>query len=154
MSEEVFPRCETCDIVSGHLPDCPEAIGEPLDAEVSDQVAILPFLDPYAPAGGWHPDDFPSLSVAIIPYTTNALVRADPSFTINTDGWMFLELGNVRLAIPDREEWAKLINIGERLWNTHERDVASKSTPVLGDEMPTTHAFPQEELDGVRPDPA
>jgi hypothetical protein len=81
-------------------------------------------LDPYAPEGGWQPADFPQLSVVLIPYTANSGVRADPSITIIPDGWMFIETGNVRLAVPDRIEWAKFVNMGERMWNTHERDLA------------------------------
>jgi hypothetical protein len=39
--------------------------------------------------------------------------------SITDDGWMLIETGNVRVALPDREEWDKLVAMGEALWNTH-----------------------------------
>lgn len=113
----------------------PKIDEEPVDAEVVDQVATLPALSPYMPEGGWHPDDFPSVSVALIPYTSNAMVRADPVFRILQDGWMYIETANVRVAIPDREEWAKFVNMGERLWNTHQRELANEKIPVPGEDI-------------------
>lgn len=78
---------------------------------------------PTAPEGGFSPDAFPSLTVDLIPYTANPLIRPDPSITITDDQWMCIELGNVRVAIPDREEWNKLVRMGEAMWNTHEAKV-------------------------------
>ena len=80
----------------------------------------------FAPEGGFVPEDFPQLTVAPIPYTSNPMVRPDPHISILPDGWLYIEVGNVRIALPDREEWDKLVSMGERLWNTHQRDVSNK----------------------------
>lgn len=72
------------------------------------------------PPNGFSPTDFPSIAVALIPYNASAVIRPDPNMSINEEGWLFIETGNVRIAVPDREEWAKLVTMGERLWNTHE----------------------------------
>ena len=64
------------------------------------------------PEGGFLPEAYPQLTVAPIPYTSQAADRADPFMTITTSGWMFLEIGNTRLALPDREEWDKLVGMG------------------------------------------
>lgn len=101
-----------------------------------DDIAQPEALDPYAPEGGWQPTDFPQMSVALIPYTANAGVRADPSITIIPEGWMFVEAGNVRIALPDRVEWAKFVNMGERLWNTHERQQAEAKEAAEQDVEP------------------
>jgi len=76
---------------------------------------------PLIPPNGFLPEDFPSVAVAFIPYNSGSAhePRADPIMRINDDGWMFIETGNVRLALPDREEWAKFVMMGEALWNTH-----------------------------------
>lgn len=75
---------------------------------------------PLVPENGFSPGDFPQLSVAQIPYTTNTLIRPDPMCTIGTDGWLFIEAGTVRVALPNRQEWGKLVWLVEALWNSHE----------------------------------
>jgi hypothetical protein len=72
------------------------------------------------PPNGFSPLDFPAIAVALIAYNASATIRPDPHMTIRDDGWLYIETGNVRVAVPDREEWAKLVTMGERLWNTHE----------------------------------
>jgi hypothetical protein len=72
------------------------------------------------PTDGFLPEAYPQLTVAPIPYTSQATDHPDPFMTITTSGWMFIEVGNTRLAIPDRQEWDKLVNMGNRMWNTWE----------------------------------
>lgn len=85
---------------------------------------------PFAPPDGWMPEAFPSLTVAPIPYTSNPQVRTDPYIQIVPDGWMFIEVGNVRIAIPDEEEWNKLVYMGQALWNTHNKAVAEQQAAI------------------------
>jgi hypothetical protein len=89
----------------------------------------------FAPEGGWPPDAFPQLTFAPISYTTDPLIRPDPRMHINEEGWLYVEAGNTRMAIPDREEWAKFVHMGEAMFNTHERQiVAASAEPVAEDE--------------------
>ena len=74
----------------------------------------------YPPPGGFHPQDFPQVTVASIPYTSDANLRADPHMVVLPDGWLFIESGNVRVAIPDRQEWHKFATMVDKLWNAHE----------------------------------
>lgn len=78
----------------------------------------------YAPEGGWMPEDFGQMTVAAIPYTSHPWVRPDPQFNIQADGWLYIEVGQVRIAIPDREEWDKIVTMVNRQWNSHERTMA------------------------------
>lgn len=76
-----------------------------------------------SPPNGYQFEDFPQVTVVPITYTSTPMVRADPHLYIcpTPNGeWMYVEVGNVRLAFPDREEWSKFMVLGERLWNTHE----------------------------------
>lgn len=103
------------------------------EAEPVETIPIQHFSDELAPLGGWQPSDFPQVTVAPIPYTTNPLIHPDPHISIlDSNGWMYIEAGNVRFALPDREEWAKFVRMGEALWNTHEaQQQASKL--IFGD---------------------
>jgi hypothetical protein len=77
---------------------------------------------PLIPEGGFSPGDFPRVSVAMIPYSSQTLVHPDPVATINTDGWLFIDTGMVRFALPNRDEWNKLTTMIEALWNSHSID--------------------------------
>ena len=82
-------------------------------------VKVTPFAA-LVPEAGFLPEHFPSLTVDTIPYTTNPLLRPDPDISIQSNGWLYIHIGNVRVAIPDREEWDKLTTMVEAMWNTHE----------------------------------
>ena len=77
---------------------------------------------PLIPANGFMPNDFPQVMVVNIPYISGHAhePRPDPAMSINDEGWMLIETGTVRFALPDREEWRKLTLMGEALWNSHE----------------------------------
>lgn len=83
------------------------------------------FAPQFTPEGGFAPAAFPQLTFAPIPYTTDPLIRPDPRIHITNEGWLYIEAGNTRLAIPDREEWGKLVAMVEAMFNTHEFNVAS-----------------------------
>lgn len=93
--------------------------------DVKNQIDIAIPEDPdlFAPEGGWMPEDFGQITVAPIPYTSNSWVRPDPHWSIQGDGWLYIEVGNVRIAIPDEEEWNKLVSMGNRMWNSHRRSI-------------------------------
>lgn len=74
--------------------------------------------DHLVPPGGFSPFDFPQMTLVPIPYTSNPNLRPDPYMRIQDDGWMFIEAGPIRVAFPDKEEWLKFIDMGNRLWNT------------------------------------
>ncbi len=78
------------------------------------------------PEGGFLPEHFPALSVDLIPYTSNPAMHSDPDISIQSNGWAFIHVGNVRVAIPDREEWDKLVAMMEAMWNTHELHAHAK----------------------------
>lgn len=82
------------------------------------------------PEGGWATEDFPKLSVDHIPYTANADARPDPVMSILESGWLYVDVGNIRLAIPDREEWEKFVSMGSRMFNTYEYQVEAKRSDV------------------------
>lgn len=73
----------------------------------------------FAPEGGFELAAYPQLTADWVPYTTDPNVREDPLISIQSTGWMFIQVGNIRLAIPDEEEWMKLVAMGTKLWNTH-----------------------------------
>ena len=75
---------------------------------------------PVVPEDGFTPADFPQLSVVQIPYTSTTLMRPDPMITIGQEDHLAMDLGTVRIVIPDRQEWSKLVWMVEALWNTHE----------------------------------
>lgn len=75
-----------------------------------------------APPNGWLPEDFPQITVAPIPYTSNSNIRTDPTISILPNEWMYVEVGNVRIAFPDEEEWEKFVNMGNRMWITHKQE--------------------------------
>ena len=78
----------------------------------------------YAPEGGWQPEQFPQITTVLIPCTSNPSTAPDPRIYLLPDGWMFMEVGNVRVAIPNRGEWDKLVHMGECMWNTFEKNQA------------------------------
>lgn len=75
---------------------------------------------PLPPANGWHPFDFPELTFDLIPYSSSANFKADPNMTVTTAGWLYIEAGNGRIALPDRAEWNKFVYMVECLWNAHQ----------------------------------
>lgn len=77
-------------------------------------------VPPLIPENGFAPEDFPQVTVLQIPYATNTLIRPDPLATVNQDSSLFIDLGNVRIAFPDRVQWGKLVYLVEALWNSHE----------------------------------
>ncbi len=83
-------------------------------------------VTPMVPEGGFLPEHFPALSVDLIPYTSNPAMHSDPDIAIQSNGWAFIHVGNVRVAIPDREEWDKLVAMMEAMWNTHELHAHAK----------------------------
>ena len=113
-----------------------EHLKAPLDPEAAVQLAQS-WEPQYVPEEGFPSEDYPQLTTAPIPYTAHAEARPDPYITVTPTGWMFVEIGNVRVAIPDRREWDKLIDMGERLWNSWE---LAHSTP------PTLESFPPPEV--------
>lgn len=86
------------------------------------------------PPEGFTVRDFPQFTVALIPYTSNPELRPDPFMTVTPEGWMFIEVGAVRIAIPDREEWDKFIDMGNRLWNTHDVEISPPQPVSPGDD--------------------
>lgn len=86
----------------------------------------------YPPAGGWPADAFPQITIDHIPYTSNPNMRPDPYLHVTQGGWMYIEAGGHRIAVPDREEWEKLKRIADCTWNDYERAVKRttvKETP-------------------------
>ena len=79
------------------------------------------FEPEFVPEDGWQPEDYPQLTVAPIPYTSSPHPKPDPYLTITPTGWLFMEIGNTRVAIPDEEEWEKLVHMVECMWNTFRR---------------------------------
>lgn len=73
-------------------------------------------LAPAAPDDVWLPEQFPALVFDHIPYTCNPAMRADPTISINAEGWVYIEGGNSRMAIPGREDWNKLVAMVEHMW--------------------------------------
>jgi hypothetical protein len=86
-------------------------IREPIEVEIRE----------YAPEGGWQPEQFPQLTVVSIPYTSNPNLTPDPRVYCLPDGWMFVEIGTVRLAVPNRDEWNKLVYMVTCMYNTAEK---------------------------------
>lgn len=76
---------------------------------------------PMIPENGFSPEDFPQVTVAQIPYSSSTGIRPDPLATIGADDWLLIDVGTIRIAIPDRVQWSKLVYMIEALWNTHER---------------------------------
>lgn len=72
------------------------------------------------PEGGFAPEAFPQITIDPIPYTTNPLIRPDPRMHVTDEGWLYIEVGTIRIAIPDREEWDKLVHMVEAMFNTHD----------------------------------
>jgi hypothetical protein len=86
---------------------------------------------PLPPAAGWHPDDFPKITTDLIPYASKTF-GPDPFMTITEQGWLYIEVGNVRLAIPDLEEWNKFTHMAGCMWNAHR--LAQRTTSPQGEE--------------------
>ena len=90
-------------------------------------------IEESAPEGGilqqevWRPEDFPQLTVDWIPYTSNPQLRPDPTIIIQPDGWAYIQVGTVRLALPNREEWEKLVRMMATLWATFEAKKADST---------------------------
>lgn len=80
---------------------------------------------PLMPPQGFSLEAFPRVSVQFINYVAQPLLRPDPAITINQSGEMWLDVGNVRFTVHSREEWAKLVDMGERVWNSHEQSQES-----------------------------
>ena len=89
---------------------------DPIDVVVLEPTETAALL---VPEVGFLPESYPALTVDFIPYTTNPVMRPDPDISIQSNGWLYLHVGNVRVAIPDREEWDKLTTMVEAMWNTH-----------------------------------
>lgn len=77
------------------------------------------YMQPQVPEQGFLPESYPALTVDLIPYTSNPMMRPDPDISIQSNGWAYIHIGCVRVAIPDREEWDKLATMMDALWNTH-----------------------------------
>jgi hypothetical protein len=103
-------------------------------------------VPPLIPEHGFQPEDFPQVTVVQIPYTSNTGVRPDPIATIGTDGWLFIETGNVRIAIPDRIQWGKLVYLVEALWNSHE---LSEKEKIDDDSSTDEPGQPEHDVPGV-----
>lgn len=109
----------------------------------TDEVVVEPLnVDPLplVPEGGFAPQDFPKVSVALIPYGSQSFVRADPVSSINSDGWLFIDTGNVRFAVPSRGEWNKLTAMVEALYNSHELEQQKEN--VNGNSHPNGQGQP------------
>src|SRR5947209_939813 len=109
----------------------------PMSEDSPEDASPQPLL---VPPNGFSPLDFPSIAVMLVAYNANANIRPDPHMQIREDGWLYIETGNVRLALPDREEWSKLVMMGERLWNTHELALAHQASQLENHEadLPVT----------------
>lgn len=75
---------------------------------------------PVVPPNGWQIEDFPQITVMPIPYATNPRLRADPAMSISPEGWLYTDLGMVRIAFPNRDEFDKYVEMAERMFNSHE----------------------------------
>lgn len=75
---------------------------------------------PLVPQGGFPIEAFPQLIVVNNTYTSNAAARPDPLLTINSEDQLLVDVGNVRVGIPTRQEWRKLVWMVEALWNSHD----------------------------------
>lgn len=122
---EYVDAVESTDLVEslGPAESKAEPAVEPLEVEPIDVVVVEPIKTTPAalvPEAGFLPESYPALTVDLIPYTTNPAMRPDPDISIQSNGWAYIHIGNVRVAIPDREEWDKLVAMMEALWNTHE----------------------------------
>lgn len=125
----------------GQRLDCAALVRDIEDIETAEQfdaawtqakpVDTVPSAQQLPPPDGWGPGDFPALSVAMIAYTANTALRPDPTISITTEGWMFIDVGNVRLGLPNRLEWAKLVHMANCTWNEHEVD----QTPLTEGEI-------------------
>lgn len=100
--------------------------GEPVDTVTTNY--------PLPPENGWLPKDFPHLTIDHIPYSTNAMPRADPFMTITPEGWLFIEAGNIRMALPDLEEWQKFVYMVTCLWNSYALAQQQAATPDEGEQ--------------------
>jgi len=81
--------------------------------------------DQYPPPNGWLPDDFPQITIDHISYTSNPMIRPDPTILIERGGWMYIETGGHRIAIPDEAEWEKFKRMGDCTWNDYRRVLRS-----------------------------
>lgn len=75
----------------------------------------------FPPEDGWPPHAFPQVTIDHIPHTSNPYIAPDPMMTITRHGWLHIETGGHRIAIPDREEWVKFKNMVDATWNDYER---------------------------------
>ena len=112
---------ESTDLVESLGPEVPRrALGvEPIEVVVVEPEPMPPVGATQVPAEGFLPENYPALTVDFIPYTSNPVMRPDPDISIQSNGWAYIHVGNVRVAIPDREEWDKLVAMMEAMWNTH-----------------------------------
>jgi len=75
---------------------------------------------PVVPPGGWQLEDFPVITMTPVAYTTHAGLWADPSMAVSPQGWMTVDVGGIRLGFPSRDEWEKFVNMGTRMFNSHQ----------------------------------
>lgn len=118
-------------------------------AEESDVICLLE-PPPLPPPQGWQPEDFPQLTVDRVPYHCDAQVRADPYMTITSDGWLYIQAGNTRVAIPERAEWNKFVFMVECLWNAHR---VAQGQPLEGENNDDSSQA-DERVDGGQTAPA
>lgn len=74
---------------------------------------------PLIPRDGFSLEHFPSFRTVLIPYQVNAQIRPDPMSSIQEDGSLTIEMGNIGIVFPNREEWRKFAWMIEALWNSH-----------------------------------
>lgn len=75
---------------------------------------------PTVPENGWQIEDFPAITLTPVAYTTNPGLRPDPAMAISPQGWMTVDIGGTRIGFPSREEWEKFIDMGNRMYNSHQ----------------------------------
>ena len=108
------PEPIVVEVVEPERPATPSEVVEALDGlSLKDYTGLVP-------ESGFPPESYPALTVDLIPYTSSPMMRPDPDISIQSNGWAYIHIGNVRVAIPDREEWDKLATMMDALWNTHE----------------------------------
>lgn len=75
--------------------------------------------DGLMPTGGFSIESFPQIVVALRPYVTDSRLRPDPSIRISDEDVLLMDVGNVQIALPNEEEWLKLVDMVGRVWKSH-----------------------------------
>lgn len=75
---------------------------------------------PLVPEGGFPIEAFPVVMALSTTYTTCAGPHPEPMLTINHQNQLMVDVSTIRLVLPSREEWRKLVWMVEALWNSHE----------------------------------